>query len=533
MDMSKLILLLPTMEIIEEAFQLAGWSCISFISAPDQLYRNVRLYTGSQPLHKDVLYTLRPGETGFPTDEYAYICSTPLEGKANHIFCPDAKAELLLDFLLELYSRFQQSELAIDQLSYRGANLQELCQLGEDLLENPVCIHDDWFILIGLSQQALPLMAPEFVMSSDKRFLPRAILEDFQHDSDYLETYSQTQPQIWTPPPPAPTSLYVNLWDGSVYRGRLVVLCHNRPFRKADMLLAQVLTQRAIFLLRSKHPGGKQSLRSMDDIVFSLLSEGSADPAAQTQLLQMLGWGKNDPFLCIRIRSQQENHSGVLEHVLHSDLFQCFPGSYILMNHREQCLILNLDRIHTPYPHLPHVLAPLCRDYGLYAGISSPVSGIQEWHVAYRQAGIAIDSAFRLRCDRWIIPFSQCALEHILSSPEGGLQPGHMVAPELRLLAAHDREKGTQYFETFREYLLQERDIPRTAEKLIIHRTTLLYRLKKIHSIISVNLEDPWQRLYLIASLWIMEKEHAPDNRSGSHPERTAAETHRLEGDGK
>ena len=523
MDMSQLILFLPTIGIIEEAFLLAGWNCAASVREPDQIYRNVRLYTGDQPLRKDVIYTLRPGEAGFPTDDYAYICSTPLEGKANHIYCPDAKAELLLDFLLELYSRFQQCELAINQLTYRGATLQELCQLGEELLENPVCIHDDWFILIGLSQQAIPLMAPEFVMSSDKSFLPRAILDDFQHDSDYLETYSQTQPQIWTPPAPAPSSLYVNLWDESVYRGRLVVICHNRPFRKADLLLAQILTQRAIFLLRSTFPGGKQPLRSMDDIVFSLLSGGSADPAAQAQLLRMLGWEKDDQILCVRIRSQQETRSGVLDHVLHSDLFQCFPGSYILMNSREQCLVLNPDRLGISYSHIPHKLAPLCRDYALYAGISSPVSGVQEWQAAYRQAGIAIDSAFRLRNDRWIVPFSQCALDCMLNNPVGNLQPWHMVAPELRILAAHDREKGTQYFETFREFLLQERDIPKTAERLIIHRTTLLYRLKKIRSMISVDLEDPWQRLYLTASLWIMEREQTP-SRIATETNTTAGE---------
>ena len=72
------------------------------------------------------------------------------------------------------------------------------------------------------------------------------------------------------------------------------------------------------------------------------------------------------------------------------------------------------------------------------------------------------------------------------------------------MLIRYDQENGTQYFQTLREYLLNERDIPKTSEKLIIHRTTLLYRLKKIQSLVSVNLEDPWQRLYLMLSLWIL-----------------------------
>ena len=49
---------------------------------------------------------------------------------------------------------------------------------------------------------------------------------------------------------------------------------------------------------------------------------------------------------------------------------------------------------------------------------------------------------------------------------------------------------------------------PRTYEALIIHRTALLYRLKKIQSLIHINPDGPWQRLYLTLSLWILEKEN-------------------------
>lgn len=511
MNMNQLVRLLPTMEIIEEAFLLAGWNIVSSIGKNDQIYRNVRLYTGSQPLLKDVLYALRPGESDFPSDDYAYICTTPLDGEADHICCPDVKADILLDFLLELYSRFQQDEMRIDQLTYRAASLTELCQLGEELLENPVCIHDDWFIMIGLSQQALPLMTPEQVMSSNVGFLPRAILEDFQHDSDYLETYEQTVPQIWEGSGFAPNSLYMNLWDETIFRGRLVVIHQNRDFRKSDYRLVQVLTQRAIFLMQRQHPGQMPGIKNMDDIVYALLTGSSSDITEQAHLLRMLHWSRSDPFLCIRLRSQQPDTQTILDHILHSDLFRAFPESYILLTQQEQCLVVNMRKSRIPYSHIAHQLAPLCRDYCLYAGFSSPVSGIQEWNLAYHQAGTALDQAFRKRNDRWIVAFSQCAMDHLLRNLPAPLTPAHLVAPELEVLQKHDREKGTQYYETFREYLLQERDIPRTAKALIIHRSTLLYRLEKIRGLIHVDLEDPWQRMYMILSLWILEKAPEPE----------------------
>ena len=96
-------------------------------------------------------------------------------------------------------------------------------------------------------------------------------------------------------------------------------------------------------------------------------------------------------------------------------------------------------------------------------------------------------------------------LETMTSYEREKMVEQHLISPELTALMDYDRENGTQYYETFREYLLQERDIPRTSKALIIHRTTLLYRLQKIQSLICVNPDDPWQRLYLTFSLWLLE----------------------------
>lgn len=221
----------------------------------------------------------------------------------------------------------------------------------------------------------------------------------------------------------------------------------------------------------------------------------------------MLSWNRNDKFTCIRVKGQQAESTLIVDHALHSDLFRAFPGSYILFDGHEQCVVLNLSRQSTTLPRIRHTLAPLCRDYCLYAGISSPVPGISEVHIAFHQAQVALSQAFRLRSDRWIIPFSDCALDYIFSNLKTPLESRHIAAPELQLLMEHDRQLGTQYFETLREYLLRERDIPRTSEALIIHRSTLQYRLKKIQALTELDLDDPWQRLYLLLSLWVMESE--------------------------
>ena len=505
MDSGQLLQFLPTMEMLCEAFAPAGLECRWTISDQLQHYRGVRVFRPGQRAQRDLVYLLSRPEPDFPED-CAAAGVREIPGTGNRLWCPELTEGELLNFLLEFFSRCQEIQYRIDQVVFQNLGLQALCDLGAELLDNPVCIHDDWFIMTAMSQGMETIMAPEYVASSTKGFVPRVIVEDFKQDSDYLETYVYRGAKIWEGIDGAPSSLYVNLWDATVYQGRLLVILHNHPFRHRDFLLAEILAQGAVFLLGRKQLGESQTYQSMDDIVFHLLQGNQPEPAELNQLLTTLHWDQSDQFLCARLKSQQTTAATILEHVLHSDLFQLFPGSYILFTGHEQCLVVNLTRQPIPPSQLRYLLAPLCRDYCLYAGLSSPVSGLRELHLAYYEAEVALNQAFQMRSEKWIVFFSDCALTHILNNLPQPLQPWHLISPVLWRLRDHDREKGTQYFDTFRAYLLNERNIPRTAQALIIHRTTLLYRLEKIQSLVQTNLEDPEQRLYLLLSFWIWEK---------------------------
>lgn len=509
----ELLHLEPTLDVIAEEVEGIGLPCRRQGNHADtSWYQGVSFYQGGTP-QNGILYLLQKGqEDTFPTDLAAYVSVVPVPGKAPHLFFPDQEETAVMTALLALFSRLQTWERQLDALVYRNATVQDLCELGAQILENPVCVHDDWFIMIAMSRELPKVMHPDYIMSSSKEFVPQVIVDDFKYDADYLETYAYQNAQLWRSTPDAANCLYVNLRDGDVYRGRLLVVEYHRSFHLLDYTAAEVLTQRVGFLLQRQHLGQERSYHTMDDVMFSLLKGEKLDTTGETQLMRMLNWNKSDWLVCILIQSQQSDSSQVMGHVLHSDLFQAFPESYIMFEGQQQCVILNLARQRATVSGIRHTLAPLCRDYCQYAGISSPVCGTGELHLAYHQAQTALAQAFRLKTSQWIIPFSDCALDYIYSHLQTPLQASHIVSPELQYLMEYDKEKGTQYFDTLRAYLQHERDIPRTSEALIIHRTTLLYRLKKIQALTELDLNSPEQRLYLNLSLWILEQEKIQGN---------------------
>ena len=76
-----------------------------------------------------------------------------------------------------------------------------------------------------------------------------------------------------------------------------------------------------------------------------------------------------------------------------------------------------------------------------------------------------------------------------------------LIAPCVKSLAAHDREKGSQYCETLYWYLSCGRPLKETCEALFTHRNTVLYRIRRMQEEFDVPLEAPTAHLALLLSV--------------------------------
>lgn len=67
----------------------------------------------------------------------------------------------------------------------------------------------------------------------------------------------------------------------------------------------------------------------------------------------------------------------------------------------------------------------------------------------------------------------------------------HLIAKELLILSAYDKEKNTQYCETLYYYLTCGHSLKMTGEALFTHRNTILYRLRRMQNDYNIPLDDP------------------------------------------
>ena len=92
-------------------------------------------------------------------------------------------------------------------------------------------------------------------------------------------------------------------------------------------------------------------------------------------------------------------------------------------------------------------------------------------------------------------------LEELAGSPD--LAPfGELVRP----VVEHDRERRSDLVRTLRVYFATGANASEAADRLFLHRNSLLYRLERVQRLTGLDLKDQGARLALQLGLLALEK---------------------------
>jgi purine catabolism regulator len=120
---------------------------------------------------------------------------------------------------------------------------------------------------------------------------------------------------------------------------------------------------------------------------------------------------------------------------------------------------------------------------------------------AYEQALETLALLPALGGERQWARFDELGLLHWLYALPPGALAENAYASRIARLADHDRERGGELLHTLEVFLECDGNGVQAAERLIVHRHTLKYRLARISQICEVDLSDPFRKLNLRAAL--------------------------------
>jgi hypothetical protein len=500
--------MLLSIQMIVDVMNEKLWEFSPHVQGDRPILRGCQFYTRGMQLREDTLYIIPEGEgTMFPIHRYCYVTSEDLFGAAPNIHGLHRPLPEIANLVLSVFRMYHDFETALIDIVNGGGSLTDLCREGEKFFNNPMFIHDSMFAVIGLPRDIGTTTQFEHNANSGLYHIPLRMIDEFKYDTNYQATLTEHSAGLWdyVSNRNGFRSLYVNLWDNASYCGRLLINERQTALKPGQFKAAEYFAEYAMMIIRRDIHSADKDYRSFDATLTALATGREVDAEEMRTMLDIMGWKAGERYICLRIRSQDTglavNPVSVMRSVLATELSNFTSFFY----DQQLCILMNLS-ISGFNPGMIHQrLAPLIRDNYMCGGISNPFVGMSMFPAAFEQAAAALSYANGTRSNAWLISFEDCALEYIESSVLKTMPLELIIAPYLYKLLGIDRDRGTEYYRTLRAWLLNERSIPKTAEALIVHRTTLTYRLEKLRELIPIDLDDPDLRLYLLLSYHLMD----------------------------
>ena len=491
-----------SLQMLTDSMEELLWDFVPALAADRPILRGCSLYCGQTSLQEDLVYILPEGTADFPVDSYPYITSDDRKGRAPHIRCLTQPLPVVLNLVMDQFRRYREFELQLCSICNSGGTLQDLCTVGSLFFNNPIYIHDDMFSVLAYTRRFAGMLKFEFNEKTGKIHVPLWLINDFKFDLNYQKTLEKHSAAIWgTEHNVNPTrALYVNLWEGTHYRGRLLIAEIVSSLQPGQFRAAEILAEYAVLLLRRDDQFHIHPYHNFEKTLWELVEGSDADHKDVRMMLDILDWEDTDQYLCIQLRSQKSSVPVRSDSALGSQLSSVLSSFYSFYRNRGLYIVVNLTRSGQSPADIRQALASYVRDSYMYGGISNPVGGLHLLSHGFRQTQFILDHLSSGNSGTWLLQYRDCALDHLRETMVADTPVEMMVAPELLRLKELDRENSTDYYNTLKVFLTLERDIPRAAQELIIHRTTLSYRLRKIEELVNLNLDDPRIRLYLLWS---------------------------------
>lgn len=142
----------------------------------------------------------------------------------------------------------------------------------------------------------------------------------------------------------------------------------------------------------------------------------------------------------------------------------------------------------------------LCRENGLFAGLSNCFTDIMNFAEYYNQALRAIELGGSQDNSPNLFLYEDYYLDHVKNIFTQKESAETFCHPKMKFLLDYDKKHNSELAYTLYMYLTHERNLASTAEAMQMHRSSLVYRFKKIDSLLKDDFEDYKERMYLILS---------------------------------
>lgn len=281
--------------------------------------------------------------------------------------------------------------------------------------------------------------------------------------------------------------------------GHICISAINRPFEEADAELLLILKKYVHEQLKKDAFVRNSRGFHYEYFLRDLLDHRIATDRSNLSRMQYVASEFAGNLYCLvveTLRSASTINSIMVRNILENR----FPNTRTIIYNGQIIAILS---ILTNQPIPEECLAEaqkVCAEQGLYAGMSNCFQDILKFEEFYNQALRAIELGVCHSDDPGLFCYEDFYLEHVTNIFTLNESSETFCHPRMKFLLDYDKAHHSQLAYTLYMYLLHERNLAATSEAMDMHRSSLVYRFRKINALIGENFEDCRERMYLILS---------------------------------
>jgi purine catabolism regulator len=316
-------------------------------------------------------------------------------------------------------------------------------------------------------------------------------------------------------PEDAPDALVVPLRLRETPAGYLV-LGGDVPMTDLDRQVAERAARVIGIELAKQRAVTEAQLRLQGDLLDDLLSGSYPSEEAMLARARWMGHDLSRPHtvLALSIGARQpdagaESHRLQAADLVRTEVLRIAPGA--LLREQQDTLAIALPRTTVPTTddalelaeRLRVRLSSLLGDTRVTIGLGRHHPGIAGLATAYREADQALAIGRALLGGGRSVHFEHLGVQRLLFQLRDNPELASFYDDLLGRLQAHDERQGAELVNTLEAFFECHGNHVRTAQRLHLHRNTLLYRLERARTVLGADLDDAETRLALQVALKI------------------------------
>ena len=382
--------------------------------------------------------------------------------------------------------------------------LQSAVEHAYNVFRNPIFVFDTNYNLIAATWKAIEELGLNDQVLIDRRFSA----EDFKMANREHNIHSKVLKSEIPIRAFNETLGYEQMYCAINTRrnlGHIVISAVNKPFEPIDTEFMLILKKYVDQQLKKDTFTRNAKGFNYEYFLRDLLDEKIGTGSNSSVHMKYTEVSFNGNMYCMVIETARSTDTVNINHI-RNVMESRFPYSRSLVYNDQIVIILSFPENQLLPGEYRKTGQKICAENGLYAGLSNCFQDIMKLREYYAQALRAIEFGAERQESPSLYVYWDYYLNHLLSLFTQKESADTFCHPKMKQLLDYDAKHRSELAYTLYMYLINERNLVAAAEAMNMHRTSLVYRFKKINALIGEDFDDYKERLYLILSYEMNQK---------------------------